>query len=100
MVGRGQGKNMRRNVGGGRGVSVQKERHFSGEQMNNIASFGIDIDVGSNTHTPLEEEVRNDNLVPSPPRDQQGKCLKQVLNCSFKFLIIMMIIHECLFLAF
>ena len=76
MVGRGQGKNMRRNVGVGRGVSIQKERQFSGEQMNNIASFGIDIDVGSNTHAPVEEKVRNDNPVPSPPRDQQGRCLK------------------------
>jgi len=44
--------------------------------MNNIASFGIDIDVGSNTHSPIEEVVGNDNPVPSPPRDQQGRCLK------------------------
>ena len=44
---------------------------------------GLNIDIGSNTHSPIEEEVRNDNLVPSPrndslvpspPRDQQGKC--------------------------
>ena len=34
----------------------------------------VDIDIGSNTHSPIEEEVRNDSLVPSPPRDQQGKC--------------------------
>ena len=76
MVGWGQGKNTRRNEGGGRGISVQKERQFSNNQMNNIASFGIDIDVGSNTHSPIEEVVGNDNPVPSPPRDQQGRCLK------------------------
>jgi len=34
----------------------------------------VDIDIGSNTHSPIEEDVRNDSLVPSHPRDQQGKC--------------------------
>jgi len=38
-----------------------------------MGSFGLDIDIGSNTHSPIEEEVRNDSLFSSPPRDQQGK---------------------------
>ena len=74
MVGRGQGKNTRRNAEGGRGVSVQNELQFLGKGMNKVGSVGLDIDIGSNTHSPIEEEVRNDSLVPSPPRDQQGKC--------------------------
>ena len=40
---------------------------------NSIQGRKVDIDIGSNTHSPIEEEVRNDSLFSSPPRDQQGK---------------------------
>ena len=74
MVGRSQGKNTRRNAEGGRGVSVQNELQLLRKGRNKMGLVRLNIDIGSNTHSPIEEEVRNDSLVPSPQRDQQGKC--------------------------
>ena len=50
---------------------IQSEPNDASSSQGN----GLDIDIGSNKHSPIEEEeVRNDSLVPSPPTDQQGKC--------------------------
>ncbi|KAJ8437670.1 hypothetical protein Cgig2_028608 [Carnegiea gigantea] len=73
MVGRGQGKNTCRNAEGGRSVSVQNELQFLGKGMNKMGSVGLDIDIGSNTHSPIEEEVQNDNLVRGEKRKYPSK---------------------------
>ncbi|KAJ8440100.1 hypothetical protein Cgig2_026451 [Carnegiea gigantea] len=59
-----------------------------------MGSFGLDIDIGSNTHSPIEEEVRNGSLVPSPLRDQQGGEKRKYLSKFARRAEVVLTTHE------